>query len=71
MTAGWGSLVRQARKDRGWSQTELATRADVSRPTIARIESGQHVLMGTLEKVAGALELDLTLAPQQMDESHQ
>lgn len=54
--------VRETRRARGWSQAELAVRAGVSRPTVARIEGGQHVLIGTLEKIAKVLELNLTLS---------
>lgn len=32
--------VRAARDNLGWTQTELATQAGLSRPTIARIERG-------------------------------
>lgn len=62
-TAGVAERVREARRARGWSQSELATKAGVSRPTVARIEGGQHVLMGTLERVAQVLELDVALLP--------
>lgn len=62
-TVGVADRVREARMTRGWSQTELATMAGVSRPTVARIEGGQHVLMGTLERVAKVLELDVALLP--------
>ena len=37
--------VSQARRAVGWSQRELAERCGLSRPTIARIEAGQHVRM--------------------------
>lgn len=53
--------VRDARTARGWSQAELATRAGVSRPTVARLEIGRSVSSTTLLKVADALELHLTL----------
>ena len=56
-----GARVRAGRRTHGWSQTQLAERAGVSRPTIARIEGGQDVLMGTLQDVAEALNLRLEL----------
>jgi len=56
-----GQRIREARDARGWSQGELAERCGLSRPTIARIEAGQHVRMGTLEKVARALGLTVEL----------
>ena len=56
-----GECIRGARNARTWSQSRLAKQADVSRPTIARIEAGQHVRMGTLETVAQALGLSLEM----------
>ena len=52
---GVGRDIRVARRALGWSQTELANRAQVSRPTIARVETGVNISTGTLEKVAKAL----------------
>lgn len=54
-THGVGKNIRDARRALGWSQTELANRAHVSRPTIARVETGVNISTGTLEKVAKAL----------------
>lgn len=34
--------MRQQRKERGWSQTELADRLDVSRQTVSAIENGKY-----------------------------
>lgn len=56
-----GQRIREARDARGWSQGELAERCGLSRPTIARIEAGQHVRMRTLEQVARALGLTVEL----------
>lgn len=56
-----GRQVRHSRLDRGWSQGELAERAGVSRPTVARIEGGQDVSMSTLRQVAGSLGLEVKL----------
>lgn len=52
---GVGRDIRVARRALGWSQTELANRAQVSRPTIARVETGVNISTRTLEKVAKAL----------------
>lgn len=60
-SAGVAELIREARRARGWSQGELAARTGVSRPTIARIEGGQRVRMGTLETVAQALGFSIEL----------
>lgn len=52
---GIGKDIRDARKSLGLSQHELAAAAKVSRPTIARVETGSNISTGTLEKVAKAL----------------
>lgn len=60
--AGLGVRIREAREACAWSQRQLAENANVSRPTIARIETGQHVRMSTLESVARVLGLEIELA---------
>lgn len=57
----FGSIIRDARKAKGWSQIELGERAGVSRPTIARIEADHDVTTATIAKVAQALGLKLEL----------
>lgn len=57
-----GQVIKAARVERGWSQTDLAEHAGVSRPSVARIEGGEDVSTATLEKVAEALELSIELA---------
>jgi DNA-binding XRE family transcriptional regulator len=60
----WGKLVlvRQVKAARallGWSQSELAEKAGVSEPTIARLESLDGELGGraaTAEKILGAIK---------------
>ena len=37
-----GELVRDQRKQRGWSQTQLAEKADVSRFWIGHLEKGKE-----------------------------
>lgn len=61
-TKGVGQEIRNARHALGWSQEELAHHANVSRPTIARVETGQNISTGTLEKVAKALGKRLQVA---------
>lgn len=53
--------VREARYAAGWSQNELADRADVSRPSVARLERGDDVSTATLSKIAATLGLSLQL----------
>lgn len=55
-----GTRVRHARQAVGWSQTDLAERAGVSRPSVARVEAGDDVSTATLTKIAGALGFVLT-----------
>ncbi len=51
--------IRKAREAAGWSQYELADRAGVSRPSVARIEAGDDVNTATLRKITEALGLSL------------
>ncbi len=57
----FGDVIRQARKDNGWTQTELGHKSGVSRPTIARIEANSDVTTATIAKVASTLGLSLEL----------
>jgi transcriptional regulator with XRE-family HTH domain len=57
----FGPIIREARKERGWSQTELGEKSGVSRPTIARVESDSDVTTATLVKIAEALGLTIEL----------
>ncbi len=55
-----GERIRQARKSRGLSQSDLASRVGVSQPAIANWESGVHDPRRlTLAKLADALEAPL------------
>lgn len=54
--------IHETRVSLDWTQHELAERAGVSRPTVARVERGDDVSTATLEKVAAALELKLALS---------
>lgn len=53
--------IQEARKEHGWSQNDLANHAHVSRPTIARAESGQDISTVSLGKITEALELVIDL----------
>ncbi|MEE2034368.1 helix-turn-helix domain-containing protein [Rhodococcus chondri] len=57
----FGETIREARKKRGWSQTELGQQSGVSRPTIARVEANGDVTTATIVKIAQALGLKLEL----------
>lgn len=63
--ASVGDTVRDARRERGWSQTQLGEEAGVSRPTIARIERGDDVSVATLAKVTAAVGLTVKIEAAQ------
>ena len=57
----FGDIVKSQRKHKGWSQDQLADAADVSRPTVARIEAGSAVSTATLAKIAKALGIEVSV----------
>ena len=60
-TAPVGDKVRDLRKERGWSQQELADQAGISMQTVSNLETGRHVPgIATLSKIAGALGVPLS-----------
>lgn len=55
----FGRNVRQARKDKGWTQEQLAFEAGVKRAYLSEVENGQrNVSLDVVEKLAKALSLD-------------
>ena len=56
-----GIYLREARKEKGLTQTELAKLSGVSRVTINRLENGtlKETTIGTLTKLATCLEVNL------------
>lgn len=56
----FGTLVKAQRQHKGWSQHQLADVADISRPTVARIEAGSAVSTATLAKVTEALGIEVS-----------
>lgn len=58
---GFGISIRRARLELGWTQEQLAENAEVSRPSIARIEAGHDVSTATLGKVVDALHMVLRI----------
>jgi putative transcriptional regulator len=53
--------IQQIRERRGWSQEELARRARISRPYLARLETGrQDPRVTVLLKIARALKVKLS-----------
>ncbi|NWN87107.1 MAG: helix-turn-helix transcriptional regulator [Micrococcaceae bacterium] len=57
----FGDIVKAQRKSYGWSQHQLAVAAQVSRPTVARVEAGTAVSTATLSNVAVALGIEVHL----------
>jgi HTH-type transcriptional regulator / antitoxin HipB len=58
-----GNLIRRARKQRGWSQSQLAERVGVRQGTISLIETGNPATkLDTLLAILAALELELQVA---------
>lgn len=66
---GLGKTIQQARLAHGWSQIELGKRAQLSRPTIARVERGDQGSMRTISKLAQALDLKLNLQARTREDS--
>lgn len=57
-----GKKVREAREERGWTQTELAHRAGMKPHAISRFEAGDVVpTLATLDRIAAALDAHLTI----------
>lgn len=52
--AALGAMIRAARRERGWSQEELAFRADLSQTVISRIERGRDTSTASADKIRGA-----------------
>jgi DNA-binding MarR family transcriptional regulator/DNA-binding XRE family transcriptional regulator len=52
-----GATLRRAREAAGWSQRELAARAGVHQPQVARAESGQDIQLSLLARLAAPLGL--------------
>lgn len=58
-----GERVSRERARAGLNQRELAARAELSQPTLARIERGERsaLTVAELDRIAGALEIPLSL----------
>ncbi len=63
-TRAFGAAIRGARKDRGLSQAELASRAGVGRPWLSELETGKRTVeLGRVLLVLAALDLAIDFVP--------
>ncbi|MDZ7750467.1 MAG: helix-turn-helix transcriptional regulator [Gammaproteobacteria bacterium] len=53
-----GGRLREARKARGWTQEELACRADTSQAVIQKIENGKSLRPRKIDVIARVLDVD-------------
>ncbi|WP_338231145.1 helix-turn-helix domain-containing protein [Companilactobacillus muriivasis] len=53
--------IYKARENMGWTQRELAEKADVPQSTVARTELGNNVSIETLNKLAFAMGKNLEI----------
>lgn len=57
-----GAMVRRLRKQRGWTQDELAERAGISRRTLVAMEHGNpRGEIGIVVRVIAALDRELAI----------
>jgi transcriptional regulator with XRE-family HTH domain len=57
--ARWGDAVLELLEEQGMTQSELARLAGVHPDTVSHVIHGGHCSTETLEKIAGALDVDL------------
>jgi transcriptional regulator with XRE-family HTH domain len=57
----FSQVLRQLREERGWSQEQLAERADLNRSYLGEVERGNAVpSIITVSKLAKALEIQMS-----------
>jgi len=57
----FGSIVRQSRESRGWSQEVLADRANLNRSYLGEVERGSAMpSLATIEKLARAFNTSMS-----------
>ena len=60
-----GNAIRRARKERAWSQSDLARKVALRQETISLIETGSpSARIDTLLAVLAALDLEFRIAPR-------
>jgi HTH-type transcriptional regulator/antitoxin HipB len=62
-----GQVIRNKRKEMGWTQAHLAQRVGLSRPTVSLLERGTLSDLGVrkLMRLAGVLGLRVSVQPKQ------
>lgn len=62
--------IRALRKERGWSQQQLADMAGVTRRTVQRVEQGSRASVETLKALAAVFDVDFrSLRTETLDSS--
>lgn len=57
-----GTLIRRTRRQRGWTQTELANRAGLRQELVSRIEVGHEgTKLSSIYALFAALDLELVV----------
>lgn len=60
-----GEAIRRARKARGWTQIDLAARANVARSAVQKLEKARGTTtVDTALKLLQILSIDLALSPR-------
>ncbi len=60
-----GNLVRRARRQRGWNQTQLGLKANLRQETISLIENGNPATrLDTILAVLAALDVEFRVGPR-------
>ncbi len=60
-----GNVIRNARRKRGWNQTQLGEKAGLRQETISLIEAGNPATkIDTILSVLAALSLEFRVAPR-------
>ena len=65
-----GTIIQRARKQRDWTQSDLAERTGLRQGTISVIENGDKpAKLDSILSVLAALDLELTIAPRSIGTS--
>lgn len=60
-----GTIIQRTRKQRGWTQAQLAERSGLRQETVSIIESGEKpAKLPSIFALLAALELEFTIGPR-------